>query len=147
MGTLRPSVSGPVDVGFSPSTDGKETRVTHIQNPGVFYCGVPGNQSCTGANGMQFGNLGRNAIIGPGFAKRRSGVGEEHENYRKNHLANSRRRVRSAEPLEFFTNWSERRRHAWGRDFCVAFTRFPPGDSGAALPFRDITPVIPVAPP
>lgn len=68
LGTLRPSVSGPVEVGFSPSTDKNATRVTYIQNPSVFYCGVPGNQSCTGANGMQFGNLGRNVIIGPGFA-------------------------------------------------------------------------------
>ena len=42
--------------------------MTYIQNPGVFYCGVPGNQNCTGAPGNAFGNLGRNVVIGPGFA-------------------------------------------------------------------------------
>ena len=68
LGTLRPSVSGPARVGFSASTDGNATRATYIQNPGVFYCGVPGNQSCTGAAGNFFGNLGRNVVIGPGFA-------------------------------------------------------------------------------
>ena len=67
LGTLRPSVSGPVQVGYSPSTDGNAVHVTYIQNPSVFYCGVAGNQSCTGASGKQFGNLGRNVIIGPGF--------------------------------------------------------------------------------
>jgi hypothetical protein len=65
---IRPSVSGPVQVSFSPATDGNATHVTYIQNPGVFYCGVPGNVSCTGALGAQFGNLGRNVIIGPGFS-------------------------------------------------------------------------------
>jgi hypothetical protein len=34
----------------------------------VFYCGVPGNTSCTGALGNTFGNLGRNVVIGPGFS-------------------------------------------------------------------------------
>jgi len=68
LGTLRPSVTGPVQVGFTPSTDGNATRVTYIQNPTVFYCGVAGNQSCTGAPGNSFGNLGRNVVIGPGFA-------------------------------------------------------------------------------
>jgi hypothetical protein len=68
LGTLRPSVSGPVQVDYRPSTDGNATRVDYIQNPSVFYCGTPGNQSCTGTLGKQFGNLGRNVIIGPGFA-------------------------------------------------------------------------------
>ncbi len=68
IGTLRPSVSGPVEVGFAPSIDRNATHVTYLLNPGAFYCGVPGNQSCTGASGKQFGNLGRNVITGPGFA-------------------------------------------------------------------------------
>jgi outer membrane receptor protein involved in Fe transport len=68
LGTLRPSVTGPVQTGFTPSTDRNATRVAYIQNPSVFYCGVPGNQSCTGAAGNSFGNLGRNVVIGPGFA-------------------------------------------------------------------------------
>jgi len=54
---LRPSVSGPVQIGFSPATNGSATSVTHIQNPTVFV-----NQ------GNAFGNLGRNVIIGPGFS-------------------------------------------------------------------------------
>ncbi len=55
--TLRPSVSGPVQTGFSPATNGNATFVTYIQNPSVFY-----------DQGNAFGNLGRNTIIGPGFA-------------------------------------------------------------------------------
>jgi hypothetical protein len=54
---LRPNVTGPVITGYSPATNGSATSVTYIQNPSVFV-----NQ------GNAFGNLGRNAIIGPGFS-------------------------------------------------------------------------------
>jgi hypothetical protein len=54
--TIRPSVTGPVQTGYSPATNGNATAVTYIQNPGVFF-----NQ------GNAFGNLGRNVVIGPGF--------------------------------------------------------------------------------
>ncbi|MBV8905889.1 MAG: TonB-dependent receptor, partial [Acidobacteriia bacterium] len=54
---LRPSVTGPVETGFSPATNDAATSVTYIQNPSVFY-----NQ------GNAFGNLGRNVVIGPGFS-------------------------------------------------------------------------------
>jgi outer membrane receptor protein involved in Fe transport len=57
LATARPSVTGPVQVGYSPSTDGNATRVAYIQNPAVFF--NPGNV---------FGNLGRNVVIGPGFS-------------------------------------------------------------------------------
>ena len=57
VATLRPSVSGPVETGFSPATNGSPVYVTYIQNPSVIY--NPGNA---------FGNLGRNVIIGPGFS-------------------------------------------------------------------------------
>src|SRR5262249_34140608 len=57
-----------VDTGFTPATNGNAANVTYIQNPSVFYCGVPGNQSCNGAAGNTFGNLGRNVVVGPGFA-------------------------------------------------------------------------------
>ncbi|HLG95109.1 MAG TPA: carboxypeptidase regulatory-like domain-containing protein [Bryobacteraceae bacterium] len=57
LATLRPSVTGPVQTGFSPATTGSATAVTYIQNPSVFY--YPGNA---------FGNLGRNAVTGPGFS-------------------------------------------------------------------------------
>jgi hypothetical protein len=53
---IRPSVTGPVNTGYSPATNGAATNVTYIQNPGVFF-----NQ------GNAFGNLGRNTVIGPGF--------------------------------------------------------------------------------
>jgi carboxypeptidase family protein/TonB-dependent receptor-like protein len=58
IGSQRYSVTGPVQVGFSPSTDLNATRVTYVQNPSVFVS--PGNTT--------FGNLGRNVVIGPGFA-------------------------------------------------------------------------------
>ena len=53
---LRPNVSGPVITGFAPATNGSATSITYVQNPTVFS--DPGNV---------FGNLGRNAITGPGF--------------------------------------------------------------------------------
>jgi hypothetical protein len=56
-GTVRPSVAGPVQIGYSPATNLNPTFVTYFQNPGVFV-----NQ------GNAFGNLGRNVIIGPGFS-------------------------------------------------------------------------------
>jgi hypothetical protein len=55
-GEVRPSVTGPVQTGFTPATNFAATAVTYIQNPSVFVAG-------TG-----FGNLGRNVVIGPGFA-------------------------------------------------------------------------------
>lgn len=55
--TLRPNITGSVQTGFSPAINGNATYVTYIQNPTVFQ--NPGNA---------FGNLGRNVIIGPGFA-------------------------------------------------------------------------------
>jgi outer membrane receptor protein involved in Fe transport len=53
---LRPNVIGIPVTGFSPATNGSATSITYIQNPSVFV-----NQ------GNAFGNLGRNAITGPGF--------------------------------------------------------------------------------
>jgi hypothetical protein len=55
--TLRPSVTGPVQTGFQPATNGSATTVTYILNPSVLV-----NQ------GNAFGNLGRNVVIGPGFS-------------------------------------------------------------------------------
>jgi hypothetical protein len=54
---LRPNVSGPVDTGFFPATNGSPTVIGYIQNPSVFV-----NQ------GSAFGDLGRNAITGPGWS-------------------------------------------------------------------------------
>jgi hypothetical protein len=55
--TLRPSVTGPVQTGYIPASNGNATYVGYIDNTSVFY-----NQ------GNAFGNLGRNVIIGPGFS-------------------------------------------------------------------------------
>ena len=55
--TVRPSVTGPVETGFTPATNLSPTSLTYIQNPGVFY-----------DQGNAFGNLGRNAVTGPGFS-------------------------------------------------------------------------------
>jgi len=55
--TLRPSVTGPVQTGYGPSPNGNATFVEYLQNPTVFY-----------DQGAAFGNLGRNVVIGPGFA-------------------------------------------------------------------------------
>jgi len=57
---VRPSVTGPVEAGFVPSSNGNATYIGYIQNPGVFY-----DQTTSGGT---FGNLGRNVIIGPGFS-------------------------------------------------------------------------------
>ncbi len=58
VGTVRPSVTGPVSTGFSPALNGAATYITYIQNPAAtFY--APLNA---------FGNLGRNVVIGPGFS-------------------------------------------------------------------------------
>ncbi len=54
---IRPDVTGPINTGFTPATNGSATSVTYIQNPQVFY-----DQGATG-----FGNLGRNVVRGPGF--------------------------------------------------------------------------------
>jgi len=57
VATIRPNVTGPVNIGFTPATNGSATSVTYIQNPSVLV-----DQGAAG-----FGNLGRNTIIGPGF--------------------------------------------------------------------------------
>jgi hypothetical protein len=59
---LRPNVTGPVQIGFTPATNLSATSVTYIQNPSVFV-----NQGTTAGTVLGFGNLGRNTIIGPGF--------------------------------------------------------------------------------
>jgi hypothetical protein len=60
---LRPNVTGPIQTGFTPATNGSATSVTYIQNPSVFI-----NQGTTAGTVLGFGNLGRNVVIGPGFS-------------------------------------------------------------------------------
>ncbi|MFL6415567.1 MAG: TonB-dependent receptor domain-containing protein, partial [Bryobacteraceae bacterium] len=57
VGTVRASVSGPVVAGFTPASNGSATFVGYLRIPGAVF-----------DQGNAFGNLGRNVIIGPGFA-------------------------------------------------------------------------------
>jgi hypothetical protein len=54
---LRPNVTGPVITGFFPSPNGSAVDIGYVQDPSVFV-----NQ------GAAFGDLGRNAVIGPGWS-------------------------------------------------------------------------------
>ena len=55
--TVRASITGPVLAGYTPASNGSATFVGYLQNPSVFF-----------DQGNAFGNLGRNVVIGPGFA-------------------------------------------------------------------------------
>jgi len=55
--TVRASVRGPVQTGYTPASNRSATFVGYLLNPSVFF-----------DQGNAFGNLGRNTIIGPGFA-------------------------------------------------------------------------------
>jgi len=55
--TIRASVTGPVQTGFAPATNGSAANELYIQNRFAFY-----------DQGAAFGNLGRNVVIGPGFS-------------------------------------------------------------------------------
>jgi len=61
--TLRPDLTGNVITGYNPATNGSPTSIGYIQNPNVFV-----NQGTTAGTALGFGDLGRNAIIGPGFS-------------------------------------------------------------------------------
>jgi hypothetical protein len=62
--TLRPNVTGNVITGWGPATvGGAATSITYVDNPVVFV-----NQGTTPGTVLGFGNLGRNVVIGPGFA-------------------------------------------------------------------------------
>ena len=60
---LRPNVTGAVQTGFTPASNGSATAVGYIQNPSVFV-----NQGTTAGTVLGFGNLGRNVVIGPGYS-------------------------------------------------------------------------------
>ena len=58
LATQRPNVVGPIPTGLFPAPSGSAAQIGYILNPGL-YLSNPGNT---------FGNLGRNVVIGPGFA-------------------------------------------------------------------------------
>jgi hypothetical protein len=62
LAVLRPDLVGLPVIGYAPATNGSASVVTYIQNPSVFVA-----QGTTPGTTLGFGNLGRNAIIGPGF--------------------------------------------------------------------------------
>jgi hypothetical protein len=115
--TVRPSVSGPVQTGFSPATNGNATFVSYIQNPSVFS--APNS----------FGNLGRNVIIGPGFSNVDLAL-------IKNTYITERLRwqVRAdAFDLLNHANYGQPGTSFGTASFgLISNTRFPPGDSGSS---------------
>ncbi len=116
--TLRPSVRGPVQTGFSPATNGNATFVTYIQNTSVFY-----------DQGNAFGNLGRNVIIGPGFSNVDVALIKNtpiHENIRLEIRAD-------AFDLLNHTNFGQPVVTVGTSTFgLLTNTRFPTGDSGSS---------------
>jgi len=116
--TLRPSVTGPVEVGLSPATNGSATFINYLQNASVFY-----NQ------GAAFGNLGRNVVIGPGFANLDFAVVK---NTRINERFNLQIR---ADAFDTFNhpNYGQPASNLPSSTFgLINSTRFPTGDSGSS---------------
>jgi hypothetical protein len=60
---LRPNIIASPITGYAPATNGSASVITYIQNPSAFVA-----QGTTPGTTLGFGNLGRNAIIGPGFS-------------------------------------------------------------------------------
>ena len=117
-GTLRPLVTGNVVTGYSPATNGNPAYVTYVQDPGVFL-----NQS------NAFGNLGRNAIIGPGFSNLDAALV-------KNTKLNERFRFQiRADAFDLLNqaNFGQPGSTVGTSTFgLITNTRFPPGDSGSS---------------
>jgi outer membrane receptor protein involved in Fe transport len=60
---LRPDIIASPVTGYAPATNLSPSAITYIQNPSAFV-----TQGTTPGTTLGFGNLGRNAIIGPGFS-------------------------------------------------------------------------------
>ncbi len=122
IGTVRASVLGPVNVGFSPATNKNATFVTYIQNPSVVV-----DQFALKAPG--FGNLGRNVIIGPGFSNVDFAL-------IKNIQITERLRWQiRADAFDLLNkaNYGQPGRTVGTASFgLISDTRFPPGDSGSS---------------
>lgn len=119
LATLRPSVTGAVQTGFTPATNGSAAAVTYVQNPSVFV-----NQ------GNAFGNLGRNVIIGPGFSNLDLSLSKE---------TKITERVRWRIQTDFFdllnqANFTQPVSVVGSSTFglITAGTRFPAGDGGSS---------------
>ncbi len=116
--TLRPNVLGPVQTGYSAATNGNATYVSYIQNPSVFQ-----NQ------GNAFGNLGRNVVIGPGFANLDVGL---MKNTRIRESINLEIRADAFDVLNH-PNFGQPGLTVGTSTFgLLTNTRFPTGDSGSS---------------
>jgi hypothetical protein len=60
---LRPNVTGPINTGYLPASNGSASSIGYISNPSVIV-----NQGTAAGTVLGFGNLGRNVVIGPGVA-------------------------------------------------------------------------------
>jgi hypothetical protein len=116
--TLRPSVLGPVQTGYSPAPNGNATFVRYIQNPLDLV-----NQ------GAVFGNLGRNTVIGPGFSNLDVALSKEttiRENLKWEFRADAFDLLNQA-------NFGQPGSTVGSSTFgVITNTRFPPGDSGSS---------------
>ncbi|HEX4593314.1 MAG TPA: carboxypeptidase regulatory-like domain-containing protein [Bryobacteraceae bacterium] len=116
--TVRPSVSGPVQVGFSPATNGNATFVSYVQNPSVFF-----------SNPNGFGNLGRNVIIGPGFSN------VDFALIKNTYITERLRWQIRADAFDLLNhaNYGQPGTSFGTASFgLITNTRFPPGDSGSS---------------
>ena len=127
-GTVRGSVHGPVQLGYSPGTNKNATYVTYIQNPSVFY-----------DQGSAFGNLGRNVLIGPGFSNVDFGLA-------KNTQITERLRWQirvDAFDLLNTANFGQPGQTVGSTTFgLISNTRFPPGDSGSSRQLQLVTKLV-----
>ena len=120
-GTVRPSINGPVQTGFIPSTNGNATFIGYIDNPSVFY-----DQTTQGGT---FGSLGRNAIEGPGFSNLDFALVK---NTRFRERINFQIRADAFDALNH-ANFNNPGLTVGSSTFgLISATRFPPGDSASS---------------
>ena len=120
-GTVRPSIKGPVQTGFIPSSNGNAAYIGYLENPSVFY-----DQTTQGGT---FGNLGRNAIEGPGFSNLDFALVK---NTRFRESINFQIRADAFDALNH-ANFNNPGLTVGSATFgLISATRFPPGDSGSS---------------
>jgi hypothetical protein len=121
---LRASVRGPVNVGFYPATNGSATFVGYVPND------LSGN-SAIFDQGARFGNLGRNVLIGPGFANldislvKNTAITERFNLQFRADAFDALNQVNFGQPNSTYVTNST----TFG---LISGTRFPTGDSGSS---------------
>jgi hypothetical protein len=115
---VRATVTGPVQTGFIPSSNGNATFVGYIDNPVVFF-----------DQGNAFGNLGRNALTGPGFSNLDFALAK---NTRIREKINWQVRADAFDALNH-ANFGNPGLTVGSSTFgLISATRFSPGDSGSS---------------